>query len=232
MRLLVLVAVVFTLSLTAQVRLVIGTVVDQEGRPVDGARFEQVSERTERSASDGGFRFNTAGASFVIRKEGFQSEFVRVPDNGLVRVVLKKEDVRPFPNCASPAPTIGVDIRFAKIQGFKNGGTTIDADYSVESYEFETPAGLKTIRHGSGALWSFGTPVNSYVWASMKYQEILFSHGRGTILEARGELKNGNRWRFLGKFGETVMYYDVEPESALVLDKFFDSACVMPRLGQ
>jgi hypothetical protein len=52
--------------------------------------------------------------------------------------------------------------------------------------------------------------------------------GNEGVLDARGEFANGNRWRSLGRSGETAVYSDVDEATARILDRFLDRACLSP----
>ena len=54
----------------------------------------------------------------------------------------------------------------------------------------------------------------------------MFDVGGLTIIDARGQLANGNRWRTLSKFGESASYYDMDEATAKILDQFLDSVCL------
>ena len=86
--------------------------------------------------------------------------------------------------------------------------------------------GVKGIRHGSGPNWSFGTPSDTDVWASVTYEETTFDFTSQTIIDARGQFSNGKRWRYLGTFGESASYADVDGPTAKILDQFLDGACL------
>ena len=77
-------------------------------------------------------------------------------------------------------------------------------------------------------MWTFGIPSDRDVWQSVKYVETAYQVGRTTVLDARGQLPNGDRWRDLGKFGESASYSDVDESTARILDKFLDGACITP----
>ena len=103
-----------------------------------------------------------------------------------------------------------------------------DVDYGVRSYYIDTDLGPKGIRHGSGPMWSFGTPIDQDVWQSVTYEEIDYDFGDRTIRDSRGQVQNGNRWRYLGMFGESASYSKMEEVAAKTLDRVLDGACVKP----
>jgi hypothetical protein len=56
----------------------------------------------------------------------------------------------------------------------------------------------------------------------------VYENGGLRIIDAQGEFPNGDRWRSLGKFGESASYTGVDPTTAKILDKFLDGACLKP----
>ena len=148
-----------------------------------------------------------------------------------LRITLRKfDEERLFPTCSKTRPYIGIDgwgatLQFQQVNDVKASRQGQDLDYGARSYYIETKAGPKGIRHGSGPLWSFGMPSDQDIWRSVKYEEATYDFGGLTITDARGELSNGQWWRFLGKFGESASYSDVDEATAKILDGFLDTAC-------
>lgn len=71
-------------------------------------------------------------------------------------------------------------------------------------------------------------PSDQDMWRSVNYEEIAYDIGGLTIIDARGQLPNGQRWRYLGKFDESASYSDIEEVTAKTLDRFLDGACSDP----
>ncbi len=69
-------------------------------------------------------------------------------------------------------------------------------------------------------------PSDVDVWQSVGYNETTFEDGKISIVDARGRLPNRNLWRFLGKFGESADYSNVDEATAKILDQVLDGACV------
>jgi hypothetical protein len=46
-------------------------------------------------------------------------------------------------------------------------------------------------------------------------------------VDAKGKLANGNYWRYLGQYGESVRYYDVPVEAAAYFDGLLNKACFL-----
>ena len=43
--------------------------------------------------------------------------------------------------------------------------------------------------------------------------------------DTKGELPNGNFWRYFGQYGESIEYYDVSAEAAAYFDNLIDKVC-------
>src|ERR1700751_4009260 len=64
-----------------------GTTVDSSGNPLRGVRIEHIAIRTSitvvepsvETDANGRFRFDTVAPSAVFRKDGFESQLVKVP---------------------------------------------------------------------------------------------------------------------------------------------------------
>ena len=212
----------------------LGIVVDAEGKPVAGARIDHSNDhlKDHETDSQGRFELDTRAPILVIRKIGFRSELVRTESAVEVRATLQRlSETRVFPTCSEVGRYEGIDgwgasFVFPITAGVKASIQGQDVDYGQRNYYVETKQGTKGIMHGSGPLWSFGLPFDQDVWRSVKYEEVTYEVGRLTMIDARGELPSGNRWRSLGKFGESASYSDIDQETAKILDKFLDGACL------
>lgn len=67
---------------------------------------------------------------------------------------------------------------------------------------------------------------------SVEYEETTYDFEGLPIIDARGQLPDGQWWRYLGKFGESASYSGVDPAAAKVLDTVLDGACAKPRPNQ
>ena len=210
-----------------------GFVVDLSGNPVQGAAIVHAGRTMPVTDAEGRFEVDTSAPAFVVRKSGFRSEFVRTNGANVPRITIQQlKETLTFPTC-SGGSLIGIKgwqsrFRFAKVRGVIAGPLGRDADYGQRFYSIETRQGRKSIWHGSGPSWGAGLPSDEFVWQSLKYDETVYAGGNEGILDARGEFANGNRWRSLGKFGETAVYSDVDEATARILDRFLDRACLSP----
>jgi len=215
-------------------RHITGVVVDADGKPMAEARIDHSGDRRRAYLTDsnGKFELDTDAPALVIRKPGFRSEWLRTPDSLPLRVTLQKvSQDAPFPSCSNKGTYTGIDgwravLMFPPIPSVIVSSQSIDTDYATRSYYVETNSGPKGIRHGSGPMWSLGIPSDDDVWRSTEYRETSYEFGRQPIIDGWGKLPNGNHWRYLGKFGESAFYRDVDAETARILDRVLDGLCV------
>jgi hypothetical protein len=218
--------------LLPQPRQLSGIVVDQQGRPIQAVSIKHTGEipvRGHETDAQGRFEFKTDAPAIVFRKEGYDSVFVR-NDVSDIRIVLNSSHPAEFHDCQSTARLVSIDgwrasFAFQQIEEVTVSSQGRDIDYGARNYSIGKGKSARGIMHGSGPMWDFGTPSDFDVWRSVQYEETLFTKGEITIRVARGQFSNGNRWRYLGQFGESASYSDVEPGSADILDKFLDGAC-------
>ena len=212
-----------------------GVVVDQEGNPVANAQIDHSNDRLKLHETDsqGRFTLDTKAPIVVVRKAGFRSELVRTQAPTELRITLQKLDgSRTFPICPSTGrferiEGWGSSFQFPRVSGVKASQQVSDIDYGARSYYVDTKEGAQGIRHGSGSNWSYGTPSDLDVWRSTTYEETTFDLGHSTIvIDARGRFPSGKQWRYLGKFGESASYSDVDEQAAKTLDQFLDGACL------
>jgi hypothetical protein len=220
--------------LLPQSRHIVGKVVDSDGRAIAEAQIDHSNDRRHAHQADanGRFELTTQAPAIVVRKAGFQSELVRTQDATEIQVTLRKlTGTRAFPSCSGTGQYEGINgwgasFQFLKVPGVTASEQGQDIDYGARSYLIDTSQGPKGIRHGSGMMWSFGMPIDQDVWRSVKYEEISYDFGGFPVMDARGQFQSGNRWRYLGKFGESASYSDVDEVSAKALDQFLDGACI------
>ena len=230
---------VFQDLLLPEWRHIVGVIVDEEGKPVAEARIEHTNDREIlRAGLNGRFVLDTKAPAVVIRKAGFRSQLVRTREATDVRIALQRlTEPRAFPSCSSNGRFEGIDgwsalFRFPRISGVKSSPQGHDIDYGVRNYYVDTRQGPIGIRHGSGPSWSYGLPLDRYVWRSIQYEETTFDAAGLPIIDARGQFPNGNRWRNLGRFGESASYSDIDEVTAKILDRFLDGACLKSAPGR
>jgi hypothetical protein len=67
------------------------------------------------------------------------------------------------------------------------------------------------------------------VWESTNYAEHGYLGTGSDIVDAHGTAPGGRRWRYLGRFGESVSYYEADPSTAAAFDRVIDGVCIAPK---
>jgi hypothetical protein len=214
-----------------------GRIVDPNSQPLEGARIDhQGNPRKSTSSGTGGtFELDTRAPSLVVRKDGYEGYWFRTSSakSPLTITLQTLPKDRRFPVCKETGPSYTIDgwsarFRFPQIPELQQSRQTNDIDYGERRYFIQTKAGPKAISHGTGPTWSFGPPLDSFVWRSETYEELTYNIEGRTITDARGKFANGNRWRHLGRFNETVFYSDIGERTAKIFDRLLDAACLQP----
>ena len=65
--------------------------------------------------------------------------------------------------------------------------------------------------------------------AVARHADLVWEVGFLRIIDARGRAADGTYWRDLGMFGESVFYRKMDAQTAAVLDRFMDGACLTSR---
>lgn len=233
-----------------------GVVVDEDGNPIVGAEIHHLSNprHLPTTQSRGEFDLETRAPVLVIRNRGYESSVLRTEESSIritvrrandgesgqtnteespaVRITLHKiREVRRIPACPGSRQNPGsagsfTSFVFPKVPGVSVGRLSHDVDYTVRYYTMKTREGRKGIQHGWGYAWSFGLPLDSYVWESAQYVETIYENGAVISIDARGQTASGRRWRSLGKLGESATYDDVDEATAKLLDRVLDGVCL------
>ena len=208
-----------------------GVVVDENGKALPDVHIDHSGDLRVVHQTDtaGKFDFQTTAPAVVFRKDGYKSVFAHT-DSGNLHIIMSASIGPEFPDCQAGIAVDslegwGASFAFPRIKGVTPSAQVRDSDYGARGYFVGKGKNARGVQQGSGPMWGGGMPLEPDVWQSSQYQESTFRHGTVIITDARGQLKNGNRWRTLGTFGETASYSDVEPATADILDKFLDGAC-------
>ncbi|MBE0657315.1 MAG: hypothetical protein IH602_06465 [Bryobacteraceae bacterium] len=243
----------FLLPSARQVKAV---VVDEEGAPVVGAEifYSNDFRNVPSTQLDGKFQMETRAPVLVVRKGGYESRMIRTEEAAVritmrrgalgeggsnraeespaFRITLRKtQGERRFPACSGSGQHrrnagLSTSFVFPKVPGVDVSDKGHDVDYTTQYYSIKTKNGRKGVQHGWGPLWGGAEPLYFDVWKSVKYEEIRYENDGLTIVDARGQASDGQRWRSLGKFGETATYSDVDEATAKILDRLLDGACL------
>lgn len=218
--------------LLPEVRRIAGTVVDLAGRPVAGARIDHSDSprQTHQTDAAGRFELSTRAPVLVIRKPGYRSGLVRTRDADEPAITLRPLESMSWPCRLASTPATRESCRTAPHPSIPTYDPRC-AQARKTGVFIQTKSGPKGIRHGSGPMWSLGTPRDREVWRSVEFEEVTYDFEGQTIIDARGQLPDGQWWRYLGMFGESASYSVVDPAAAKVLDKVLD-ACAELRPHQ
>lgn len=222
-----------------QVHHLSGTVVDENGQPVAEASIGHFSDKPNSVAdrinldASGRFSVEIRSPAIVIRKEGYKSVRLHAQDGDGVKVQLESlaKSGQSFPVCdgASLSDEKRLWPRFrlpeSRELSMSKGS---DVDYEGQIFRLKGVHGKNYLVHGWGPTWSFGVPLDEEVWNSVIYEERVFNMNPISVLDARGTLGNGTRWRLVASFGETLGYDGVNEKVAAAFDAILDRTCFQP----
>jgi hypothetical protein len=210
---------------------VAGIVVDADGNPVAGAHIDHSDVREQESLftdDQGRFKVRTRAPAVVIRKLGFDGALIKTGPVGPLRVVLRTA-TGSMPACHDKCVGLANAksiFCFAPVAGVEVHGQGRMGESTSRAFLIATRDGPREILLGSGPMWSLGIPYTGDVWESTEYAERSFAIGESEIIDARGKTVDGKIWRYLGRFGESASYYEVDARDAAVADRFLDGACI------
>ncbi len=210
---------------------VTGVVLDDAGNPVAGAHIDHsdVQAREQLFSDDHGrFQIRTRAPALIVRKLGYDGQLVRLSKTPSIHVVLHRA-TRRLAVCAAHCRTLDSSasaLCLPPIPGVQPGEPGRYEDTFVRAF---TLAGSAEMLHGAGAHWSLGIPYTGDVWESSDYSEYSFLGKGADIVDARGTAPGGKRWRYLGRFGESVSYYEAEPATAAAFDRVIDGVCLIEK---
>jgi hypothetical protein len=210
------------------------TVVDPNGKPIPDVHIDHTGDMRQAFATDaeGKCQLQTRAPALVLRKPGYSDYFIRTAAAGNIRIALKEaEGPQTPPACLANSSCVSIagwdaEFCFPRVAGMKPKPQGRDIDYGSRAYTVKTLEGSRSIGHGSGPMWTFGTPLDADVWRSVEYEGTTYPDGKLFIVDARGRNAEGKRWRYLGKFGESASYRDADELVARTLDDVLDGMCV------
>ena len=205
-----------------------GRVVDESGQPVAGAHIDHsdVKEQEQLFTDElGRFHVDTRASAIVIRKHGFDGQLVRIRGTGPFRVVLER--AKPLPVCKSAC--IGLNgasaFCFPHVSSIQVSDQGRMGDSIMREFMVPTADGPREVLFGTGPTWSLGIPFTGDIWESVDYSEKDYTIDDSDVIDARGKTSDGKVWRYVGTFGESASYYQVDPRDAALPDRFLDGVC-------
>lgn len=206
-----------------------GWVLDASGAPVTGAHIDHSDVREqEQLFTDemGRFYVETRAAALVVRKHGFDGQLIRTDQKGPLHIVLRR--AAPLKACKSACVGLkGSHSVFClpSISGIRVSEQGRMGDSVMREVMVPTSDGPRELLFGSGPNWSLGIPYTGDVWESTNYSEKTYTLGDVDVIDARGKTSEGKLWRYVGTFGESASYYEVDPRDAALPDRFLDGVC-------
>lgn len=215
-----------------------GTVVDENGHPVAEAEIAHAGQKLGEAYTAvsletddvGRFSVKIYSPAIVIRKAGYKSIWLRAENGDGIKVQLESlaKSGQSFAACAGPpladAQKGGMRFKLPESKELKSS-TGSDVDYSEQFFRLKGVRGKNVLVHGWRPTWSFGIPLDNDVWESTVYEERVFNMDPVSLLDARGALANGKRWRVVATFGETLGYHNVDQKAATAFDAILDRTC-------
>ena len=198
-----------------------GTVTDASRNPIKDVRVDHTgivvvvprpdmkvepSHDEIRTDVQGRFRVTTGVSAIVLRKPGYISQRLLVAGDAHVEISLERIVERS--QCRQSEP-LNVKTKDAS-----------DVDYTATLYYMETKDGSPGILSGHGPMYSWGAPIDSYIWKSKEYSEVMYESG---MIDAWGQSMDDKYWRSRSVFGAVARYDGVNRETAEQLD------CVLER---
>ena len=206
-----------------------GRVVDESGQPVAGAHIDHsdVKEQEQLFTDElGRFHVDTRASAVVIRKHGFDGALIRISNSAPLRIVLQHAET--LPTCKSACVGLkGAQSTFCfpTVPGVKISEQGRMGDSVMREFMVATTDGPREVLFGTGPTWSLGIPFTGDIWESIEYKERDYILGDSDVIDARGTTSDGKVWRYVGTFGESASYYEVQPRDAALPDRFLDGVC-------
>jgi hypothetical protein len=150
---------------------------------------------------------------------------VRLVNARSVRVTLRRS-TRALPACTQACRSLkGSVLCVPPVAGIVAGEQGRYDETLVRTFTIETGAASAEMLHGSGQGWTLGIPYTGDVWESTDYAESEYQMSGQEIVDARGTAPGGRRWRYVGRFGESISYYEASPGVAAVFDRALNGVC-------
>ncbi len=212
-----------------------GRVVDESGQPIAGAHIDHsdVKEQEQLFTDEmGRFHVDTHASAIVIRKHGFDGQLIRIGGAVPLRIVLER--ATQLPVCRSAC--IGLkgaqsSFCFPPVSSIKVSDQGRMGDSIMREFMVPTEDGPREVLFGTGPTWTLGIPYTGDVWESVEYSEKDYINGDSDVIDARGKDSDGKVWRYVGTFGESASYYEVDPSDAALPDRFLDGVCAPKKSG-
>jgi hypothetical protein len=217
-----------------------GVVVDDSGQPIAEAHIDHsdVQAREQLFSDDHGrFQIRTRAPALIVRKLGYDGQIVRIAQpvasgkSPPIRVVLHRA-TRRLAICAANCRTLDSPnsaFCLPSVASVQTGDQGHYEDTFVRAFTLPNGSSGAEMLHGAGPHWSLGIPYTGDVWESSDYTEHGYIGSGSDVIDARGTAPGGKHWRYLGRFGESLSYYEADAATAAAFDRVIDGACLAPK---
>src|SRR6266705_3428008 len=144
-----------------------------------------------------------------------------------IAMSLRAQEQYIVPTCAEPHDSkkfVGGRYRLLVPKGaiVRRGK---DIDYSDYNLGYVVQKKTYWLYGIFGPMATSGNVPNDWLAASTGVTRRTWKRGDFGGVDAKGNLSNGNRWRYFGQIGESVEYHDVPAEAAAFFDRIIDGVC-------
>ena len=215
-----------------------GHVVDASGTRLAGVRVQSLGDKDQRTDASGSFRltspkgvvgFSQPDSLVRFSKPGFSPR--TLPRAAVVGEIVLSPARQPSwtpPTCSGPAAN-----RFGELMQFTAPtGVQLRRGADIDYRTVSVRRGRSWLTFGTGQFWTMGLPITGRLSEMLQVAErdvILSSEFEGA--EYRGTLRNGNKWRTITKFFESIEYYNATAADAAYFDRIIDTLCFEPPAG-
>jgi hypothetical protein len=204
---------------------------DEAGRPIEEAQLQFSGSRLfeERTDTTGAIVITAKDSFALVRKPGFFSARVAL-NQPEVDVTLRRSD-RVLKQCPPPTFCGSTTLCFPPFDKIVLRGRIPDTDHTmgVLGLASDRSRNAPQLTHGLGPNWSSGLPPLRDVELSTMFVEESFPLNEAIwVVDSRGTLGNGTRWRQIGIYGETVGFRTDNQKAAGEFDKYLDTLCLRP----
>lgn len=208
-----------------------GRVFDADGQAIAGAHIDHsdVKEQEQLFTDElGRFHVDTRASAIVVRKHGFDGQRINTNATEPIRIVLQR--AAPLPVCKAACITLkdAHGFCFPDVPGIRVSEQGHMGDSVMREFMVSTADGPREVLFGTGPTWTLGIPFTGDVWEAVKYSEKDYTTNDYDVIDARGTNSDGKVWRYVGTFGESASYYEVDPSGAELPNRFLDGVCVQP----
>jgi hypothetical protein len=148
---------------------------------------------------------------------------------GLAPAIAQSADIIPICTASSESKKMIGDRYLLTLPKRAKVKTGMDIDYSSYSISYGKKKNRVWLSEMFGPLVLGQIVPKDLIESSVKVTPRIWKRGDVTVSDKKGQLKNGNYWRYFGETGELIRYEDVSAEAAEYFDSIIDTVCFRAR---